>query len=344
MSNELTSDARRRDLWLALALNVGVLVALYGALPYATGYGTERRPVGYWLWYFWRSPDWQHCALVLPMIAALLWHRRESLFGEKSIPPPLRGSLAGVMIAAFASLIYLIGYRSNVYYFGYLSAQLLVAGMIVWLAGWRWFGRLFFFWCLLAFLWPLYFLGSRLGFPLRMLMTDLSSGVLHCFSVEHLRQGTALLSPADAGAGVAVGDRFALEVANPCSGLRSLFSLTMVGAVFGYLALQKPWQWILLTASALPLAVIGNAARILLLLAASRWLGSDFAVGVEGATSEFHLFAGVTVFLVALSGMAGLVRLLRWWQQRVGRSGSLASDVGEGTAVESATVGVRSRA
>ena len=317
---------RNRDLWVALGLSAAALAVLYGLVPYATGYGAERQPIGYWLWYFWRDPDWQHGALVVPIIAGLLWYRRESLFGKMSDGPVVRGSPGGLVTVALALAAYFMGYRANVYYLGYFSAQLLVAGMVVWLAGWRWFGRLFFFWCLLGFLWPLFFLESRLGFPLRMLMTDLSSGVLDAVSVEHLRQGTALLSPADAAAAVEVGERFALEVANPCSGIRSLFSLTMVGALFGYLALQKPWQWMLLTASALPLAVLGNAVRILLLLAASRMFGTEFAIGADGGTSVFHLFAGVAVFLVALAGMAGLVRMLNWWQARSSSRRSSSAD------------------
>lgn len=307
-------------MWISVGICGLLLLGLYVLMPYATGYGSERRSIAYWLWYFWRDPDWQHGALVLPIIGVLLWRKRESLFpvGKNSADfsgPALAGSWSGLVIIGAALFAYFAGYRANIYYLGYFSAQLLVGGLIVWLCGWRWFSRLFFFWCLLGFLWPLYFLESRLGFPLRMLMTDLSSGVLNVVSVEHLRQGTALLSPADSAAGVEVGERFALEVANPCSGIRSLFSLTMIGALFGYLTLQKPWQWMLLTAAAIPLAVIGNAVRILLLLAASRWLGSEFAIGEEGGTSTFHLFAGIAVFLVALSGMVMMSKLL----QKLGR-------------------------
>jgi len=311
---------------LVIGLCVALWIALYALMPYATGYGAERQSITYWLWYFWRDPDWQHGAFVLPIIAVVLWRRREMLFGTSSDRPPARGSWWGLPIVALAMFAYFVGYRSNIYYFGYFSAQLLVGGLIVWLSGWRWFNRLLFFWCLLGFMWPLYFLESRIGFPLRMLMTDLSSGVLDTLSVEHLRQGTALLSPSDAAAGLAVGDRFALEVANPCSGIRSLFSLLMVGALFGYLTLRHTWQWMLLTASAIPLAVIGNAVRILLLLGASRWFGSEFAIGKNDVMSGFHFAAGIAVFLVALGGMTGLVRVLRGvdYKRRAGPAAALS--------------------
>lgn len=297
---------------LVIGLCVALAIGLYALTPYATGYGAERRSIAYWLWHFWRDPDWQHGALVVPIIGVLLWRQRATLFGANSGRPPVHGSWSGLPIVVLALFAYFVGYRANIYYFGYVSAQLLAGGMVVWLLGWRWFSRLSFFWCLLVFMWPLYFLESRLGFPLRMLMTDLSSGALDALSVEHLRQGTALLSPSDAAAGLAAGDRFALEVANPCSGIRSLFALLMIGALFGYLTLRHSWQWMALTVSAIPLAVIGNAVRILLLLGASRLFGSEFAIGKNDSMSAFHFGAGIAVFLVALGGMAGLVRVFRW--------------------------------
>lgn len=316
MSRLEIKDSGRRTIWIASGLCLALLVGLYVVMPYATGYGADRHPIAYWLWYFWRDPDWQHGVLVLPIIVGLLWRQRHDLFGGNVDRPAVAGAWWGLVIVSLALGAYFVGYRANIYYFGYFSAQLLTAGLIVWLLGWRWFSRLLFFWCFLAFLWPLYFLESRLGFPLRMLMTELSSGVLNVLSVEHLRQGTALLSPADAAAGVGAGEEFALEVANPCSGIRSLFSLTMVGALFGYLTLPRRWQWMAVCASAIPLAVAGNAVRILLLLAGSKLFGSEFAVGADGGTSVFHLFAGIAVFLVALGGMGALVRGLRWWEDR----------------------------
>ena len=320
--------------WLALGLCAVAIAALYLWLPYATGYGQHRRSIGYWLWHFWRDPDWQHGAMAIPILAVLLWRGRSKLFGESSARPPVQGSWWGLLIVAVALFSFYVGYLANIYYLGFLSGQLLAAGFIVWLGGWKWFGRLLFFWCLLGFVWPLYFLESRLGFPLRMLMTDISSGVLDVLSVEHLRQGTALLSPADAASVVGVGEVFALEVDDPCSGIRSLFSLTMVGAILGFVAFPKGFRWLLIAAAAVPLAVLGNAVRILLLLAASKWFGSDFAIGKDGSPSLFHMAAGIAVFLVALSGMATLVRLIGRCNDRSKTVAPVAAPASLGRVVE----------
>ncbi|MEZ5300560.1 MAG: archaeosortase/exosortase family protein [Verrucomicrobiales bacterium] len=68
-----------------------------------------------------------------------------------------------------------------------------------------------------------------------------------------------------------------------CAGLRSLFALMMVSALYGYYMLKKPWQRAALFLCAMPLAVLGNFARILLLVYGTIWWGSDFAIGVADA-------------------------------------------------------------
>lgn len=288
------------------AVIAAAFLVLFHFVPYATGYGEERKPITYWLWYFWRFPEWQHGAFVPLILIGLLWRRRAELAGT-----PAEGTSWGLPLVLMGWFLFYAGHRSNVYYLGYASAQFLAAGTILWFGGWAWFRKLAFFWCFMAFMWPLYFLESRIAFPLRMLMTDISSWLLNLAGIDHIRQGSALFSPPVPGAGIARGQEFALEVADPCSGIRSMFALMMVGALYGYVTLKKSWQWLLVWAAAVPLAIAGNVVRILLLLAGSRLLGSEIAIGRDGGTSTFHFVAGVAVFVVALAGMMGLSRWIR---------------------------------
>lgn len=292
---------------IAVAAVIGLAFAgLFAFFPYSTGYAENRRPITYWLWVFWRFPEWQHCVLVPFIVAGLIWSKRREL---AALPP--RGSAWGLAAIVFGFLLFFVGHRANIYYFGYASAHLLTVGLVVWLGGWEWFRKLAFVCCFLAFMWPLYFLESRIGFPLRMLMTELCSGLLTIGGIDHLQFGTALVSPADAAAGVGQGEKFALEVANPCSGIRSLFALMMVGGLYGYLSFQRPWQWIVLWAAAVPLAIAGNVVRILFLLAGTRLFGAEIAIGKDGGTSTFHFLAGVAVFVTAIGGMLLIGRLMR---------------------------------
>jgi exosortase len=163
----------------------------------------------------------------------------------------------------------------------------------------------------LMFAYPFYFLDTIVAFPLRGLMCQLSQLFLNGIGVETLRVGTALVSAPDYAKGLAQGQKFALDVATPCSGIRSLFALMMVSALYAHLSLEKTWQkWTLFLLSP-ALAVIGNFARMVMLTLGTILLGSAVAIGTEEHPTTFHMAAGFFVFVVALGGMVGVSRLLQ---------------------------------
>ncbi|MBK8095022.1 MAG: exosortase/archaeosortase family protein [Verrucomicrobiaceae bacterium] len=59
-------------------------------------------------------------------------------------------------------------------------------------------------------------------------------GMLGLLGVGVVQEGTSLLSPPNAAAGRELGDIFSLNIEGPCSGMRSLFALMFVGALFSY--------------------------------------------------------------------------------------------------------------
>jgi exosortase len=93
-----------------------------------------------------------------------------------------------------------------------------------------------------------------------------------------------------------------VRIENPCSGLRSLVALLATGAVFAHLQPGGVVPRAALFLAAVPLAMIGNALRILLVLLVAHY------VGVEKATGAFHDGSGYVVYGLALSGLL----LLRW--------------------------------
>ncbi len=287
--------------------------ALFAWFPYATGYGPEREPIAYWLYNFWKDPDWQHGALVLPIIGAILWFRRGTLLAGLKGP----GHWTGLLVVLLGLLCYVAGYRGNIYYLGFASFQILAGGLLIWMLGYGAFRRLFFLWAFLVFAWPLFFLENRLGFPLRLLMADVCSSILNVAGVENVRSGTAIYSVANPELGLVQGERFAMGVADPCSGLRSLFALLMTGALYGYWKFGQTWRAATLFLCAIPLALAGNVIRILLLLGGIRWLGGEVAIGTEEDPTLFHTGAGLVVFAFALVGLNLISRLL----ERLNRGG-----------------------
>ncbi|NDD57509.1 MAG: exosortase/archaeosortase family protein, partial [Verrucomicrobia bacterium] len=181
----------------------------------------------------------------------------------------------------------------------------------LWLLGWDMMKALAFPYIFLMFSYPFYFLDNIISFPLRGVMCELSQGFLNLIGVDTMRVGTALVSAPDYAAGLKQGERFALDVANPCSGIRSLFALMMVSALYAHLTLNKTWQKLTLFALSPALAVAGNFARMLMLTFGTILLGSKVAIGTEESPTTFHMAAGFFVFVVALGGMVAISWILQ---------------------------------
>jgi exosortase len=286
--------------WWSLIPFAGAMFYLVFLLPYAAGYGDFRLTIAQWLKIQWAQPTWQHGALA-PFIAIfLVWRQRSNL--SRLEPAP---SVAGLMIAMLSLLLFWVGYRGNFYFIGYAGLQLLAAGTVLWLWGWKHFKRVSFAWFILGFAWPYTFLEDTLAFQLRYFMVGATSWLLNHAGIANLREGTSLISAATADR--AQGAWFSLTVDGPCSGMRSLFALMMVAALYGYFRQRTFWRRALIFALGIPLAVLANMARILVLIAASILFGQDFAVGQgEHYSSNFHMLAGVALFLTALLGLKAL--------------------------------------
>lgn len=278
-----------------------ILVAL---LPYAAGYGPFKKTILQELLMRWKDPTWQHGALALPIAIFLLWRRRDEITAVPSKPSNL-----GLPVILIALFFYYAGYRANIFYLGYGSIMLLIAGTAIWLAGVRKAFEGVFPWLMLGFTWPLIFLESNVAFEMRFLMIRLTSGILNFLDVPVIQEGTTLLSgPAH---GREAGALFSLNVEGPCSGMRSLFALMMVGALFSYHRQKGLWQRCFLFLMTFPLAILANMARILVLLGASTIFGQSFAIGdADKEVSTFHFLTGIVVFLVALAGLQGIAWLM----------------------------------
>lgn len=96
-------------------------------------------------------------------------------------------------------------------------------------------------------------------------------------------------------------DQYVLAVQEACSGMNSLFSLSAIGLM--YLHLRRGPTWWYTGIMLIPIvlfAIIGNFARIVVLIALTHYFGD--AVG----QSFLHESAGVVTFLVALLGVAAV--------------------------------------
>lgn len=248
-------------------------------------------------------------------------------------------TVPGALMLAGALLFYWIGYRIDITGMGFFAVQLTLAALIVWFLGWRWFVALLFPWAFLVFAWPLPYL-DNLAFVLRIVMTTVSYHFLNLIGVDCVRVGTAIISAPDFAAGIPAGAKFQLDVADPCSGIRSLFALMMVTALYAHVMLKKLWQqWVLFLCAA-PLAVVGNFGRILMLTFGTMVLGPEVAIGSEEEPSAYHMASGFAVFAIALGGMVGIgwiledsnrQRMVSWVRDKVAGLRAAEEEKGKAT-------------
>ena len=143
---------------------------------------------------------------------------------------------------------------------------------------------------------------------LRYLAGAVSLAVLNGVGLEAVREGTAVISRG--------AHPFAVDIAEPCSGLRSLFALMALTA--GYAYFNQP-SWLrrgILFACSIPLAIAGNVARIVSICVIASCTDAQFATGF------YHDYSGYIVFIVAIALMVLAGELL---DRVFGRNGGSVS-------------------
>ncbi|HEY8965283.1 MAG TPA: exosortase/archaeosortase family protein [Candidatus Methylacidiphilales bacterium] len=309
----MNDATRRRDLppWLLPLLPLIVLfVGLFGCFPYLLAYGNARVSVFRNLWYQWNvfgQGEWSYGVAVPFIVAAMVWYRREAWRGF--VPEPDRGFLwIGLLVAG--GFCFWVGYVVDLIAAAFLSIHFFLAGAVVGLLGRKAFLRLLAPWLFLLFAYPAPFLDNALAFQLRLIMTAASHALLSGIGIANVQIGTAIVSAPNPIQGLPEGGLFSIDVADPCSGIRSLFALLMMATLYGYFVLPKGWRRGALVLLAVPLAVVGNIARIVLLVFGVLLFGSPFAIGTTANPSAFHEGVGLVVYGVALGGLVLAVHFL----------------------------------
>jgi exosortase len=147
---------------------------------------------------------------------------------------------------------------------------------------------------------------NQVAFPLQFLAARLASSLLDLSGVPVLREGNIIQLPA-----------MALEVAQACSGIRSLMSLGALAVIYGYFLETRYLPRVLLALAAIPIAVVANGLRVMGTGLIAYYWNPDRAEGF------FHTFSGWVIFVISLVLLFSVHGLLRWigiWGARtVGR-------------------------
>lgn len=265
--HEIAPAQPRRDRWVSWLLLLALIFAMYWGVAVKLVYD----------WY--SNPDFSHGFLVPLFSAYLIWTKRDVLRRT-----PVRQSWAGVWLVILAMVTLFLGVYGAELFLSRISLVMLLAGLVWTMAGRQMLRELRFPLLVLLLAIPLpAVVYNQITFPLQIFASKLASAALPLFGVPVMRDGNVIQLPS-----------MQLEVAEACSGIRSLMSLFTAAVFYGYFLEPNPRRRVILALASIPIAVLANGARI---------LGTGLGVQYwdpEKALGFFHEFSGWLIFVVSL--------------------------------------------
>ncbi len=222
----------------------------------------------------------------------VVWQDRERL---KAIAPA--PSWAGFPLVVLSMFVLVLGDRGADIFLPRVSFLILLAGLIILFQGWAFFRAVLFPWAFLILMIPIpALIMNRVTFPLQLVSAKLATVLLQLVVVVH-REGNVIWTI-----------NGPLDVAEACSGIRSLLTLVTLAIVYGYLMEARNWVRVVLVCLAVPIAVVANSFRIVGTGLLVQFGHRDLAEGVSHAVWAFVVFAVSLMLLFA----AHQVILLIW--------------------------------
>ena len=210
----------------------------------------------------------------------VVWTERRKIV--ESVGPASIWGLFLIVPCAFAGFL---GVRGAQIRFEIVGLVGLLIGLVWTMFGARTARQVLFPALFLLFCIPLQSYLDIVTVHLRLMAVSAAYEILKGCGVDIVREGTMLFSPSGA---------FSIDVADPCSGLRSLFAMMALTAGYSYFTQPTWFRRALLFALAMPIAIVGNVVRVLSIVTVAATCSSDFATGF------YHDYSGYVVFLVAV--------------------------------------------
>lgn len=225
----------------------------------------------------WLSdPDNSHGILVPFITGYLIWQKRDFINFTT-----FNGNKNGLLILILSLIVYLISYAGGIDIFPRLMIVCSLCGLVLFCCGkevWK------------NFAFPLLFLFFmvpvpdsiilRVSFPLQIFATKVAHYLIQLVSIPCLRDGNMLYFA-----------ETQLEVAEACSGIRSVMAYLMLSFLFAYLMKKNWWKKVIVIFSAIPLALIANIVRVTGTGVIAHFYGGRIARGF------LHEFSGIVVFI-----------------------------------------------
>jgi exosortase len=241
--------------------------------------------------YDWYTiPDYSHGFLVPFFAAFLIWDKRKVLSAI-----PIRQTWSGILLVVFSIAVLILGVYGVELFTARMSFVFLLTGLIWTFFGWAMVKALKFplFVLILAIPFPA-IVFNHITFPLQLMASSIASDILPHLGVPTLHEGNVIELPV-----------MKLEVAEACSGIRSLMSLFTLAVFYGYFLEKTTKRRVILALASIPIAVAANVVRIVGTGLCVQYWDPDKALGF------FHEFSGWVMFVVSLACLYLVHRAMR---------------------------------
>src|SRR3954451_14749555 len=256
-------------------------------------------PILYRMGAQWATDENMGHGFFVPVIAAYIaLQRRELLLATPRCP-----NNWGLVLVVWAALQSLAATLGAELFTARLSFVIALVGVVLYLGGTRWVRALAFPLSLLLFMIPIpASIYAALTLRLQGLASELGEMLISMMGIPVLRAGNTLQLPSQT-----------LDIAEACSGIRSLLSLGFLSLVYAYFTDKRIWmRWALLFAT-IPIAIGANGIRVAL-------TGLLSEVNTELARGAYHEAEGYIVFVVALAALLVTHRVLNAVAKKVGKA------------------------
>lgn len=254
----------------------------------ALTFGLLYWPVLRKLVYDWsHDENYSHGFLIVPIAFYFAWERRQALENAKSKP-----SIWGLAVIIGSLMVLVAGTLGAELFLMRISMIGLAVGVALYVFGWEHLRILFFPIAFLLLMIPIPTLVfNQIAFPLQLLASRFGEWTLQLMNIPVLREGNVIILA-----------NTRLEVAEACSGIRSLISLLTLGIVLGYFTDPRVSVRWLIALATIPVAIAANGVRVAGTGVAAHYVGPDAATGF------LHTFSGWLMFVIASALLIGLQR------------------------------------
>ncbi|HEY7209188.1 MAG TPA: exosortase/archaeosortase family protein [Bryobacteraceae bacterium] len=280
-----TQTGRSTIPWQPVAWFGGLLILCYA-------------PILYRMVTQWATDENMGHGFFVPVIAGFIaWQRRKLLAAT-----PREPNGWGLFLVIFAAFEALAGTLGAELFTARMAFVIALAGTVLYIGGTRWVRILAFPLLLLPFMVPIpAILYAQLTLKLQMLASHLGEILISAMGIPVLRQGNTLVLPSQT-----------LDIAEACSGIRSLMSLAFLSLVYAYFTDKRVWmRWALLAAT-IPIAIGANGIRVAV-------TGLLSEVNTQLAQGAYHEAEGYIVFVVAMAALLITHRVISLIAKRSGK-------------------------